>query len=315
MREATRLLVFGAALLAVPAAASAQSLTRSQAIEAALARGPRRALAAADTLAAAAQFRVARTFPNPTLTTEFTKDAPQYHVLVDLPLDLGAFRSARVRSATAARESSRFRYVYEQASIAFDADATYTRALAARERAGISRRNAAAADSLRQIAAVRRDAGDASDLDVEVAAVNAGQQANAAAADALALAVALLDLQVVVGIAAERSSVTLSDPLEPPPEGARPAGTGVPLLVDAAEASLTASEYALRQQRRGTWLWPTLTAGFETHDPSGATGVLPVVGLSLPLPLLDRNRGPILAATAERDRAAAALALARLEAQ
>ncbi|MCE9600830.1 MAG: TolC family protein [Gemmatimonadetes bacterium] len=316
MREATRLLVLGAALLiAAPTGASAQSLTRAQAIESALARGPRRALAAADTLAAAAQYRVARTFPNPTLTTEFTKDAPQYHVLVDLPLDLGTFRSARVRSAAAARESSRLRFVYERASIAFDADVTYTKALAARERARISRLNAAAADSLRQIASTRRDAGDASDLDVEVASVNAGQQANAAAADALSVAVALLDLQVLVGVAAESSTVTLSDPLEPLPDAALPVGTGVPLLVDAAAASLTASEYALRQQKRGTWLWPTLTAGFETHDPGGATGALPVVGLSLPLPLLDRNRGPILAATAERDRAAAALALARLEAQ
>lgn len=315
MREAIRLLLFRAALLAGPAGLSAQALSRSQAIDAALARGPRRDLAAADTLAAAARVRVARAFPNPTLTTQFTKDAPQYHFVVDLPLDIGGIRSARVRSAATARDEAQLRYAFERAAIAFAADAAYTRALAARERAAISQRNAAAADSLREIAVVRRDAGDASELDVEVAAVNAGQQANDAAGDSLAFSVALLDLRMLVGAVREDATISLSDQLEPPQDEALPVGTGTPLLVGAAAASLAASEAALRQQQRSTWRWPTLAVGVEMHDPGGATGVLPVVGIALPLPAFDRNRGPILAATAERDRATAALALARLEAE
>jgi cobalt-zinc-cadmium efflux system outer membrane protein len=61
---------------------------------------------------------------------------------------------------------------------------------------------------------------------------------------------------------------------------------------------------------------PALSVGVEFGDPGGdETGLLPVVGVVLPIPLLDRNRGPIAEATAERDRARAELAAARLDAR
>lgn len=304
----------GLLLARSPVAAHAQAFTRAQAIEAALARGPRSATVAADTLAAAAQWRSARAFPNPRLTTEYTKDTPQYHLLVDLPLDLGGLRAARVQAAAASREASQLRFTFDKASIRFDVDVAYTRAQAASARAAISRRNADAADSLRLIAAARRDAGDASDLEVELAAVNAGQQANASAGDAFEAASALLELGALVGRVSDEGPIALADSLGPSSEWASTSRPGTPILVDVATASLAASEAALRQQRRSTWLWPSLTAGFDFHDPGGTSGALPVVGIAIPLPLLDRNRGPILAATADRDRAAAALALARIEA-
>jgi outer membrane protein, heavy metal efflux system len=59
---------------------------------------------------------------------------------------------------------------------------------------------------------------------------------------------------------------------------------------------------------------PGLSVGVEFGDPAGdEKGLLPVVGVVLPLPLFDRNRGPIAEATAERDRARAELVAARLE--
>ena len=53
-------------------------------------------------------------------------------------------------------------------------------------------------------------------------------------------------------------------------------------------------------------------AGFERGDPD-EPGVLPTFGVTLPLPFLSRNRGPILVAEAGRQRAAAELALAEVE--
>jgi cobalt-zinc-cadmium efflux system outer membrane protein len=53
-------------------------------------------------------------------------------------------------------------------------------------------------------------------------------------------------------------------------------------------------------------------AGIETGDPS-EPGILPTVGLSIPLPLLNRNRGPIAQAEAEQARARAALALVQVQ--
>jgi cobalt-zinc-cadmium efflux system outer membrane protein len=88
---------------------------------------------------------------------------------------------------------------------------------------------------------------------------------------------------------------------------------GTPLRIAAAEAGVTAADYEARLQRRLVWSLPMLEAGIETRDPSGeARGILPTFGFSIPLPLWNRNRGAILTADAERERARAELAFARL---
>ena len=317
-----------AALAPAAAAAGAQQppprlpvpLSRAQAVDAALARGARLGVARADTAAAFAGLLTARALPNPVLASSYSKATPQYHVALELPFDLPGLRQARIGSAEAARRAAQLRFAYERAAVALDADTTYTRALAALARARLSRRNAADADSLLRIAVARRDAGDASDLDVELATVNAGQQANAAAGDSLAAIATLLDLQAIIGLAGDGGvAVVPSDSLVPPaPDTLAQLATtaGATLPVAAAEASLASAQLAARLQRRALFGTPALSAGFETGDPSGAeSGILPTVGISLPLPLLDRNRGAILQAEADRERARAELALARLEGQ
>jgi outer membrane protein, heavy metal efflux system len=99
------------------------------------------------------------------------------------------------------------------------------------------------------------------------------------------------------------SSATLPTALAPP-------------SVRSAEASLEAAELAIVRERRSVLGLPALSVGVEYGDPKGdEPGLLPTFGVVLPLPLLDRNRGPIAEATAERDRARAELAVARLEAR
>jgi cobalt-zinc-cadmium efflux system outer membrane protein len=60
---------------------------------------------------------------------------------------------------------------------------------------------------------------------------------------------------------------------------------------------------------------PSIEGGVEFREPGERSSrtLLPTFGVSFPLPFLNRNRGPILAADAERDRARAELELARLE--
>ncbi|HKG95369.1 MAG TPA: TolC family protein, partial [Gemmatimonadaceae bacterium] len=97
---------------------------------------------------------------------------------------------------------------------------------------------------------------------------------------------------------------------------AAPAGhvVAAPLRVAAAEASLESARLAALAQRRSLFASPSVSAGFDAGDPTGDThGLLPTVGIALPLPLLDRNRGGVAQAEAERERARAELALARLE--
>jgi cobalt-zinc-cadmium efflux system outer membrane protein len=159
----------------------------------------------------------------------------------------------------------------------------------------------------------RRDAGDASDLEVELTTVTAGQAANRAAADSLTYVSTVLALQSIMGLGADRVSITPTDSLVALNDTTFSQG-GVPLLVAAAEASLAAAERTARLARRSIFGATSLSGGFETRDPGGTGNkLLPTVGIVLPLPLFDRNRGGIAEAAAVRQRAEAELTLARLE--
>ena len=311
-------------------------LTRSDAIASALSRGARLGVARADTSVAYAQLITARAFQNPTVATSYSRAVPNYHVNVDFPIDFPWIRRNRMLGAMSGRLAAQYRFQFERAAIALEVDTLYTRALAARERSALTRRTARDADSLRRMAVSRRDAGDASDLDVELATVSAGQQANVAAADSLEFISVLLDLQTVIGIIAHDVAVLPVDSLTMPPIDAAllaantaslmmvadtAAGAPIvpgrtPLQVAAAEAAFSSAAQAVALERRSVWGSPSITAGFEKGDPSGGEpGILPTIGIALPIPLLNRNNGPIALATAERERARAELTLARIESQ
>ncbi len=182
----------------------------------------------------------------------------------DLPLDLPWIRSARIGAAASARDAARYNFAFERAAIRFDVDTAYTRALAALARARLSRRNALDADSLRKMAQLRREVGDVSELDVRLAAVNAGQLENVAADDSIAAVQAHLSVQLAMGLPAEEVTVTLADSLAPPADSI-PAPAGEPLPVAAAAASFRASEHALSLARRTVFAAPSLQVGFDTR--------------------------------------------------
>ena len=290
-----------------------QPITRQQAIDAAIARGPRVLAAFADTALARGQLTTARAWQNPTVTGEYTKSPPQRHLSMELPLDFPWLRAARVGAARFAVDASRYRFALERARARFDADTSYTRAQAAATHADIARRLALEADTLVRMTVIRRDAGDASELDVLLATVSAGQLVNDAARDSVEAVSTLLNLQLVMGLDADTILIALADSLATPADTVV-ATPGSTLAVLAAQADLASGERALSLERRAFLPAPNLIAGVETGDPSGLEGgLLPIVGFSIPLPLLNRNRGPLAVARANRDRAFAKLALARRE--
>lgn len=291
-----------------------EPVTRQQAIESAVTLGARAGVARADTLVGSAQLRAARQWDNPSLTATYSRAVPTHHEVVDLPLDLTGVRSARIRSAESTRLASQYRFQFERAAAALDADTTYTRALAAAEHLRLARRNAKDADSLRRMSIVRRDAGDASELDVLLATVNAGQAANVTAADSLTYVSTLFDLQAVMGLDADRVVIIPIDSLALPASHSADAVPLRALPVAAAEQALTAADLTVRAQRRSIFTPFSIQAGIEHGDPS-QPGILPTFGVSIPIPLLNRNRGPIALAEAERERARAELALVRIETQ
>jgi cobalt-zinc-cadmium efflux system outer membrane protein len=297
-----------------PAVLGAQiPVTMATAVDSALARGTRVALARADSASARAQLISARELPNPTASINWTEDTPHMHGFVFFPIDYPWYRHARLRGAEFGARSAGFRYAFERAAARFDAETTYVRALAAIAHARISRTNAVVADSLRRLAVVRRDAGDASDLDVELSAINAGQVENIAASDSLVSIAALLNVQFVMGLAADQVTIALTDSLTPTllpvPDST---GSGLTLQVAAASEALSSETQALLVAKRGAWAQPQVSVGVEGGDPL-QKHVLPAAGLSLPFPLFNSNGGATTLEAANVDRARAQLAVARRE--
>jgi cobalt-zinc-cadmium efflux system outer membrane protein len=324
--------------LAIGLPASAQlPVTRTEAERAALSAGARVALARADTALALAKLRTASALPNPTLGLSYSKSVPTKHVAVEIPLlDALWTRNARVNQARAEARAARLLYASERLAALVDVDTTYTAALASNAQFRLARQTAREADSLRIFTIQRRDAGDASDLDVDLAAVSAGQQINTATNDSLTYMSALLTLQMLMGMSPDSISITLADsltlaprdtatfyvtlangprlslPLDVGAASAGVAGTSTAPSVLAAEASLAAASQAIAVQRRSIWQLPSLSIGFETGDPD-APGLLPTIGIAVPLPIFSRNQGPIAEAEAARERARIELVSARLE--
>lgn len=306
-------LPFAALLLLVASPAAAQtSLTRAGAIQAAFARGARLSVAAADTAIASAALIAARALPNPTVTGSYSKSVPNWHLNADIPIDFPLLRNLRTRSARAGLQAAQARVLFERAMIAMETDTAYTRAVAARAKVRLSRRNAQDADSLLHMVVRQRDAGDASDMDVELARVNAGQQANVAADDSATLASAVLDLQAVLGMVDDAIAIDPVDSLTPPPEPAMPISTR--LDVDAARLTLDAADLNARLQHRSIWSQLSISPGFEYGDPS-QPGLLPTLGIGIAVPIFDRNRGQIAQSEAERLKARSELRLAEVDAR
>jgi cobalt-zinc-cadmium efflux system outer membrane protein len=298
---------------AVRTAAAQQPVSRDDAVQAAVARGPRLAIARADSTGAQAGVALARQFDNPIAGVSHTKSAPTEHYSLDIPLDFPWLRSSRIGAAQAFAEAATMRFAFERGAVAYDADTSYTRALATASRSRVSARTARDADSLLTLARVRRDAGDGSELDVQLAAVNAGQQANAAANDSLDSIGALLAVQAVMGMPAIAPTIVLSDTLDIALTGAS-GESGASLLILAAEQESRAADLSLALEQRRLFAAPSLSFGFESHDPSlNNSSVLPTIGISLPLPLFNQNGAAVMAAEAQRDRARAMLAAARID--
>ncbi len=301
-----------------PVQAQAQKpLTRAEAIQMALGSSVRVTAIGADTLAAAARLRTALEYPNPTFTASYSRAVPQNHFSVDVPLDLPGIRGARVRAAQAGRASARYGFLAARASIELAVDTMYTVAQGASLRAALSRATAVDAARMLSDTRARRDAGDAADIDVNLAEVSAGQAANVASGDSIEAIDTRLELQSLMGLRGDTIVVDLRDSLGAPGRviGIGPAAFAFAPSVAAANAAVNSAQQTLVFQRHSVYGVPAIQFGVEARDPTGSEkGVLPTLGVVLPIPLFKRNGGAVDAARAEVTRAQAELAIARLDA-
>lgn len=306
------------AAAAEPAPAFADLLRQAQET------APRLAEARAEIARAEGLARQARVIPNPTLGLEvenFSGSGPyrgmnqaETTASIAQTLELGGKRSARASAAQAEVQAAQQRAQRAQADFRFDLAVAYAEAEASDRRLVLAQDALGSAVEDARIARAFVEQGREPDLR-RIQAEAAVQAARATVDEAKAArATAFANLTALAGAPAPITSIPVSLLDETPSHSATntPAASRAPGLL-VAQAEREAAQRRLTLERRRAVPDVNVSVGFRRFE-DGDTSAL-VAGVSVPLPLFDRNRGNISAVQAEVTAAEARLNAARLDAE
>lgn len=239
-------------------------------------------------------------------------DVAESTASIEQTLELGGKRPARVAAARAEVTAAQARARRLHTQFAFDLATAYAAAEAADRRLLLTREQLALAEEDARAAVAFVEAGREPDLrrlQAEAAVQTARAQVEEAQA---ARTTAFENLSALVGGETQITSITASllDQTGPLFPGGGSAVPSAPSLV-AAQAELEAAERRVRVERSQGVPDVTVSLGVRRFEEVDAMAVLG--GVSVPLPLFDRNRGNIAAARAEATAAQARLSAVRLE--
>ncbi len=296
-----------ALLVAAPAPTSAQEppLTFQSALELAVARNLDLAAARRGRAVREAEVRTAGQHPNPDLVFESTKDTPHQMLTLDIPLEPWK-RSARVNVAKEeltladVEDAAALQLLRRQVRLAFHG------LLAADEAVSLATSMGQVATRVHEVAQARFDEGAAPRLDV--------MQAE------LGLSRANADLELArsarTSAQAELNALLNRPPAEPLAvtgdiAESAPLPTVEQVVADAAahNAELRTAEREVKVEERRLGLWkaerfptPVVSVG-AVFDAPGEFDVGYRAGLSLAVPLFDRNQGQIAGSLARGEQA------------
>ena len=295
------------------------SLTLRQALEEAEARSPAIVAAQSRVEAARARIRQAGFRSNPELSLEVENflgtgelsgvQATEATLSVSQRLDLGGRRSSRVTAARAELLTQELQLAIARAELGRSVREQFARAITARDRLAVAVETEAAARELARVAGILVDAG----RDPPLRAIRARSAAAQAAADlqaaraeeqaARATLAALFGVtQPMIGL--EGSLLELSSfPIEP----------DTSLEVRLAEAERLLAEAQVDVEMASARLDPAVGVGVRYVNETGDAAL--VGGISMPLPIFDRNQGSVASARANVRAAEANLATARISAR
>jgi cobalt-zinc-cadmium efflux system outer membrane protein len=307
-----------AAPAATPATAeaAAQTLSLDSAVAQALERAPQLLVARANLDAAAAALRQSRWPENPELEIEAENvlgsgpfadfDAAETNVTLRQPVTVGGKRGARVAAARARLEQARAELELAQRATRRDVTIGYANVVMTERLAALARARSVDAQSLRDASERRLAAGLLSELQY-AQAVLAGAEAaatlNRAQADAANARRALarwLGTSDPDGISARFDDAWFDQPTAAGQLPPRAAFDDHPRL-RAHRAAVAAATAQQRLEERGAIPDPVLSLGARRFGdaPAGENRAL-VLGVSLPLPLWDRNTAERASARRER---------------
>lgn len=240
-------------------------------------------------------------------------DQAETTLSVGQTLELGGKRRARVQAGVAAVEAARARLDQARADLGFELAVAYADAEAAAQRLQLAQEAVGLAREDERVARALVEAG----REAEVRSIQARANVRAAEAEVDAAGVdaatALSRLTTLAGSQAPFTSLTQGLLSAPARDRAISVESMTSPAVRVAEAEREAAARRVRVERTRAVPDVTVSVGVRRFEGEDASAM--VAGVSAPIPLFDRNRGNITAASAELNQAEARLAAARLEAQ
>lgn len=251
--------------------------------------------------------------PNPTLSWQREGQQPGLRtttVQIAQPIELGGKRGARVALARGAAALADGDRLAQRQAVRADVIAAYYAVLVAGHRLAVAQASMALARKTADVTARRVAAGKISPIDAtraRLALVDADTAHNGAAA---ALAIARTTLGALTGLPADDLVlVDDGDRLpEPEPLVALLARTDDSAALRRARGQLAARQAQVDVERAARVPDVTLSVGTQRDDQAGRRQA--VVGLSVPLPLFNRNADALRAALRRTDQAGDELAAA-----
>jgi cobalt-zinc-cadmium efflux system outer membrane protein len=256
-------------------------------------------------------------YPNPELA--YLREGQQAGtrtttIQIDQPIELGGKRQARVALAEGAAGLANSELAAQRQALRADVIASWYAVLIAQRRQELAGAMTELARKSVEVAGKRVQAGKVSPIDetrARLAAVDAATGLNQASAE---LAVARNRLGVLTGVAAD--AIVLDGQADQLPDiaplGALLARARASASVQRARSQLAVQEAQAGVERAARLPDLTLSVGSQRDDQAGRRQA--VLGLSVPLPLFNRNEGNIRAALRRTDKARDELAAAQASA-
>ncbi len=294
---------------AAPALEPATPLTLQHALALALAGNPDLAVAAREVDATQAALLQSRVRPNPELSTllEDTRSASRTTTIqINQPIELGGKRAARIDAAQRERDIANADLRSRRAELRAIVAAAFHAVLAAQERVQLSAESVELARRATDAAAKRVQAGKVSPVEETKARVAEGTARLEAAQAQSELRSARQSLAATWGSSAPRfeRAQALGAGLELPP---LPTIESLAARVAASPALARAQAEVQRRQaltaidRAKTTPDITLSLGVKRDNELGRSQA--IVGIAIPLPFFDSNRGGLLEALRREDKA------------
>ncbi|WMW04358.1 TolC family protein [Pseudomonas entomophila] len=292
-------------LLAGPA--GAQGLSLEQALDAAYARNPDLAAVGREIGIAEGERRQAGLIPNPELSWEVEdtrRDTSTTTVTLSQALELGGKRGARIEVAEAGQAVAQLELERQRNGLRADVIQAFHAALRAQTALELAQQSQALTERGLRVVEGRVKAGQSSPVEATRAQVQLAQAQAAVRRAQTERGVAWQSLARLTG-----SAQTSFDRLDATTLSPGPAPKPEPLLAKVeqtadwrlAAAQIERGEASLGSEKAQRI--PNLTVSVGSQYSREDRERVNVVGLSMPLPLFDRNQGNVLAAARRADQA------------